>query len=66
MMKGGIPKIFFSAAVIKGYFYNPAGYSGISEWEVSQPIMHIKSVAATCTAAAIALATARFTIFCTT
>jgi hypothetical protein len=66
MMKGSVSKIFFSAAVIKSYFYNTAGYSGVCEGQVSQPIMHIKSVTAACTAAAIALATAWFTIFCTT
>jgi hypothetical protein len=66
MVKGGIPKIFFSAAVVEGDLNNSAGNSGVCKGQVGQPIVHIKSVAAACTAAAIAFATAWFTIFCTT
>jgi hypothetical protein len=66
MMKGGIAEIFFSAAVVEGNLYNSTGNGGVCKGQMGQPIVHIESVAAACTAAAIAFATAWFTIFCTT
>ena len=65
-LKRVVPVEVFSAAVVERHFNDPAGSLGIAEWQVGQPIMNIEPVATTCSAAAIALATAWFTFICST